>query len=212
MKWFRHETVAHTNLKLQNVIEVFGMEGYGYFWACLEIIGLQGENYRLKAEKNWKIYLKKQTNLTIEKQDAMLIFFAQNRLMDKKALEKGDLFFPKMTEYSDDYTKKVRRVSGQGTDNVPLHNITIHNNTIHNSKEKFGEFENVLLTLEEHQKLVEKLGAPNTELMISELDTGIASKGYKYKSHYATILNWSRRRIAEHKEKVEKTKSQVAFK
>jgi len=59
----------------------------------------------------------------------------------------------------------------------------------------FGEFENVKLTEEEYNKLVEKLGENNTKLMIEELSTGIASKGYKYKSHYATILSWSRRRV-----------------
>lgn len=209
MKWFRHETAAHTNLKLQNVIEVFGMEGYGYFWACLEIIGLQGENFRLKSEKNWKIYLKKQTNIPIEKQETLLSFFSENNLIDKKALIKGDLSFPKMGEYSDNYTKKVRRVSVQGTDNVALHNITIQDNTIHNTKEKHGEFEKVLLTSEEHQKLVDKIGGPNTELLITELDTYIASKGKKYSSHYATILTWARKRVEDHRNKPTKGKSVI---
>jgi len=65
----------------------------------------------------------------------------------------------------------------------------------------FGEFENVKLTEEEYTKLVEKLGENNTKLMIEELSTGIASKGYKYKSHYATILSWSRRRVTKFQER-----------
>lgn len=65
----------------------------------------------------------------------------------------------------------------------------------------FGEFENVKLTDEEYQKLVEKLGENNTKIMIEELSTGIASKGYKYKSHYAAILSWSRRRVTKLQER-----------
>jgi hypothetical protein len=75
--------------------------------------------------------------------------------------------------------------------------------TINNKPEiqLFGEFENVKLTEEEYNKLIEKLGENNTKLMIEELSTGIASKGYKYKSHYATILSWSRRRVTKFQER-----------
>lgn len=61
-------------------------------------------------------------------------------------------------------------------------------------KEKYGEFKRVLLSKEEYDKLVDKLGKTQTEAMIEEVDTGIESKGYKYKSHYATILSWARRK------------------
>ena len=59
-------------------------------------------------------------------------------------------------------------------------------------KRKYGEFNNVLLTDEEHQKLKDKFGA-RVPGLIEVLSTGIESKGYKYKNHYATILNWERR-------------------
>lgn len=80
------------------------------------------------------------------------------------------------------------------------------------SKDKYGEFEKVLLTSEEYQKLIEKIGEPNTKIMIAELDTYLASKGKKYSSHYATILSWVRRRVMDQKEKTDKSKSNVAFK
>ena len=63
------------------------------------------------------------------------------------------------------------------------------------NKEKYGEFENVLLTNEEYHKLEESNLLP----YIEKLSSYIASKGKKYKSHYATILNWSRK---EHKEEI----------
>lgn len=59
-------------------------------------------------------------------------------------------------------------------------------------KKPYGQFQNVLLTDEEHQKLRATWG-PHTDDLIEDLSIGIQSKGYKYKSHYAAILNWQRR-------------------
>ncbi len=56
------------------------------------------------------------------------------------------------------------------------------------TKEKFLEF--VLLTKEERQKLIEKLGENKTKEMIERLNNYIGSKGKQYKSHYHTILAW----------------------
>ena len=68
-----------------------------------------------------------------------------------------------------------------------------------NNKPKlhFGEFENVLLTYEELKKLVCSFGEKITLQLIETLSAGIESKGYKYKSHYAAILNWHRRDLSK---------------
>ena len=58
------------------------------------------------------------------------------------------------------------------------------------SKRKYGIFENVLLTDDEYQKIQSQF--PDCDERIENLSEGIESKGYKYKSHYATILAWSR--------------------
>lgn len=59
-------------------------------------------------------------------------------------------------------------------------------------KDIYGEFANVLLSTEELQKLKDKY--PNDYLQrIDNLSAYIESKGAKYKSHYATILNWARK-------------------
>ena len=55
-------------------------------------------------------------------------------------------------------------------------------------KKNYGEFNNVLLTDEEYHKLEESNLLP----YIEKLSSYIASKGKKYKSHYATILTWNR--------------------
>lgn len=58
-------------------------------------------------------------------------------------------------------------------------------------KKKYGEYKNVLLSDEELQRLKEEI--PNVNEMIERLSSYIASKGTKYKSHYATIRNWHKR-------------------
>ena len=58
-----------------------------------------------------------------------------------------------------------------------------------NIKREYGEFENVLLTDDEYKKLEEK----NALSQIENLSRYMASTGKRYKSHYATILNWDRR-------------------
>ena len=58
-----------------------------------------------------------------------------------------------------------------------------------NVKEKFGEFENILLTSEEFSKLQSRLGS-ECNGYIECLSNYIASTGKRYKSHYATILSW----------------------
>lgn len=60
-------------------------------------------------------------------------------------------------------------------------------------KRKYGEFTNVLLTDEEYQRLVEKFGEAGAKSKMENLSLYLASKGDKYKNHYATILSWENR-------------------
>ncbi len=71
-------------------------------------------------------------------------------------------------------------------------------------KLSYGEFKNVKLTKEEYCKLVDKLGDKNTNILIEELGTYLESKGAKYRSHYATLLNWARRKFQDHAKQVVK--------
>lgn len=117
-------------------MEEFGLEGYGYYWACLELVGTQGdEKFSIPQDKSWKTYLKKITGLSVDKQDAYLDYFANLNLIDKKSLTKGILSIPKLKERSDDYTNRVRRMSEHSSDKVPLEENRIEENIPFNGKE-----------------------------------------------------------------------------
>ena len=62
------------------------------------------------------------------------------------------------------------------------------------SKNTFGEFTNVSLAVEEYQKLADRYGRSATKQLIEELSTYSQSSGKKYKDHYATLLNWAKRK------------------
>lgn len=57
-------------------------------------------------------------------------------------------------------------------------------------KQPYGEFNNVLLSDEEYKKLTDRFNSECPE-RIERLSTYLASKGVKYKSHYAVILSWA---------------------
>lgn len=89
--------------------------------------------------------------------------------------------------------KQPNREKNNLNDNDNDNEIIINDNLKEkNKKEKnsFGEFKNVLLNEEELEKLKQRFS--DYELRIEKLSNYIASKGDRYKSHYATILNWAR--------------------
>lgn len=58
-------------------------------------------------------------------------------------------------------------------------------------KHKYGEYNNVLLTDDELDKLQSEY--PDWQDRIERLSSYVASTGKSYKSHYATIRNWARK-------------------
>ncbi len=62
------------------------------------------------------------------------------------------------------------------------------------SPRTLGECQNVKMTSAEYEKLVARFGAQGATDWIQELSLAKASKGYKTKSDYATILVWERYR------------------
>ena len=68
------------------------------------------------------------------------------------------------------------------------------------AKNYYGEFGNVKMTTAEFEKLVQAEGAERANALIDELSSYMASSGKRYKSHYATLLNWGRRKPKEKKD------------
>lgn len=91
-------------------------------------------------------------------------------------------------------------------DNIEKENIKEKETTEQSSvviargqKHKYGEYKHVLLTEDEHRKLVEKYS--DADELIKYLDEYIEMKGYKAKSHYLCLLKWVRNAVDEKKPK-----------
>ena len=80
-----------------------------------------------------------------------------------------------------------------------------------NDIKNFGEFNNVKMSEEEYNKLVSEYGKTIANDFIDCLDRNIASKGRKYKSHYATIKDWIIRAIDEGRLNVKAIKEAEEF-
>lgn len=57
MKWFKHESGAHSDAKLEKVLMRYGAEGYGLYWYCIELIAgkVSGENITFELEHDAEI-------------------------------------------------------------------------------------------------------------------------------------------------------------
>lgn len=95
-------------------------------------------------------------------------------------------------------SKKATVKKSHGEESLPISNTVFINNTDIINKTEYiyiGEFKNVKITEEEIQKLNNLFNEKNTAIIIEELSAYIASKNKRYSNHYATLLNWGKRKI-----------------
>lgn len=135
------------------------------------------------------------TGVIVIKHWRMNNYLRNDRYNETKYIkEKSQLQVEKNQEYTLINNEKIDVVYQLDTNG--RHSIeknSIDNIKENNKKKSYGEFNNVLLTDEEYAKLEKS----NLLSYIETLSSYIASKGKKYKSHYATILNWSKKEKKE---------------
>jgi len=52
MKWFKHDTDAHSDAKLEKILMRYGADGYALYWYCIELIAgkVDAKNYTFELE------------------------------------------------------------------------------------------------------------------------------------------------------------------
>lgn len=139
MKWFKHETNARNDAKLDRVRMKYGMEGYGLYWYCLELIGASVEPHNLTFELEHDAELiAHRTGIHSERVQEMMAYMIEQGLFESSVVEnKIIVTCMKMRVRADEYTLKVLRtlesnrlsqesistVSRHGTDKVPSKRI-----------------------------------------------------------------------------------------
>ena len=147
MKWFKHESTANMDAKLQEILLDYGLEGYGLYWYCLELIAnnVEPEKLTFELEHDCRI-IARNTGSTVQKVQEMMSKFVELGLFENTS---GMITCLKLAKVSDDYTAKLVRKNPPQTridtgarqtptnsEKNPLDKIRIDKNRIDKNKEK----------------------------------------------------------------------------
>jgi hypothetical protein len=83
MKWIKHDTDANQDAKLQNVLLDYGLEGYGLFWYCIELIAgkVDKDNITFDLEHDARI-IARNTGSTVQRVEEMMRYFVVQGLFE----------------------------------------------------------------------------------------------------------------------------------
>lgn len=213
MKWFRHDSHCSKDAKLDKLLMKYGSEGYGLYWYCIELIAgeVSTENITFEMEHDSEI-LAYRLKIDTLKVNEILLYCVNLGLFEINPTTKRIMCMA-LAKRTDEYTSKNPEIVKlqqklRLTHNVPTKSgdipivsdhITLDDTKSNKTKQnkttiqktKYLEF--VYLTDDQYNELKEKFGEEKLKEKIYELNLGIGSKGYKYSSHYHTILSWDRK-------------------
>ena len=129
MKWFKHDTDASQDAKLQNVLIDYGLEGYGLYWYCIELIAGQvdKDNITFELEHDARI-IARNTGSTRQKVEEMMKYFVDQGLFENidgtvtclklsKRLDKSMTSNPEMRSI----IEQLKSHDGVMTESAPSH-------------------------------------------------------------------------------------------
>ena len=84
MQWFKHDSDANMDAKLQEVLLDYGLEGYGLYWYCVELITnkLDKDNLTFELEHDSRM-IARNTGSTQQKVQEMMKRFVELKLFDE---------------------------------------------------------------------------------------------------------------------------------
>lgn len=134
MKWFKHISTTYQDEKIAKVIDVLGIEGYGFWWRMLEVVAEKMENneteisYPIKYFANIFGFSEKKFEKFLKIFQSFEIFFVnfekkQNNF-SKKSQTVVTVNIPNLLKYRDEYTEKKSRKSEQTPDCVGTNSAT----------------------------------------------------------------------------------------
>ena len=124
MKWYKHDANANCDAKLKRVRLKYGMEGYGLYWYCLELIAQNVEKHNLSFELEHDAeIISADVGIHYELVQEMMTYMVDLDLFEDTD---GIITCLKLAARSDEYTQKLLRnnpivpiVSRQSPDKVP---------------------------------------------------------------------------------------------
>jgi hypothetical protein len=209
MRWFKHMSDALDDIFVQELILKFGGNGYMLFFGLIELIAREnGKTLTGKLEVSPAI-LKQKFHISRGKLKEILEFCqGKGKVLFDNNLENWKLEIPKMLCFKDNYTADLGATSKQLASHIrdrdrdrdkSKEEEKEKKDSLCESKEKalalkniHGEFQNILLTENELEKLRAKFAEAQTQALIESMSAYLAKTGKTYKSHYAALLTWDR--------------------
>tara|TARA_R110002167_G_scaffold45515_6_gene136754 strand:+ start:4549 stop:5391 length:843 start_codon:yes stop_codon:yes gene_type:complete len=149
MYWYQHDSNANMDAKLQEVLLDYGLEGYGLYWYCLELIvsKVDKDNVTFELEHDCRM-IAKNTGSTVQKVQEMMQSMVRLGLFEQsegaitclkvaKRLNQSMTSNPKMREILSNIkglevgSAKCTTVMTE-SENVMQHKSTLHKSTLHN--------------------------------------------------------------------------------
>jgi len=110
VKWFKHDSDAQLDAKLQRLRLKYGMEGYGLYWFCLEAIARNVEKHNLTFElEDDAELISAAVGMHYEKVQEMMVYMVKLGLFEES---EGRITCIKMALRTDEYTQKLIKDAG----------------------------------------------------------------------------------------------------
>lgn len=182
-----------------------------YLKLCLKAMNSEGRLIRKVGEMLIPYDVKTLSKITGVDQDTVIVameLLKRTGLIE--ILENGEIYLTQLknmigSESKWAEKKRLQRAKGQSEDNVPLlsgqcptekekekekEKDKEKDKDKKKIKHKYGNYNHVLLTDNEKEKLLNELDEYKFNLVIEKLDEYIEETGKKYKNHYLTIKRW----------------------
>jgi len=169
MEWFRHDSNANLDDKLQQVLLNYGLEGYGLYWYCIELIvnKVSKDNITFEVKHDARV-IARNTGSTPQKVEEMMKHFIELGLFENNH---GQITCMKV----------AKRLSASATSNPQMrqiiHNINQNNTLQVESCHRHDDVMKDKIRLEE--KRVIKTTIPSDFAVSDRVITWANEKGYR---------------------------------
>lgn len=105
MKWFKHDANAAIDAKIEKLMAKYGLEGYGLYFYCLEMIARNVEKHNLTFELEHDAQvISRRLYMSEELVQEMMSFMVNLGLFEN---DRGVITCLKMASRTDEYTQKL---------------------------------------------------------------------------------------------------------
>jgi hypothetical protein len=122
MKWFKHDSDASIDAKVKLLIMTYGLEGYGLYWYCLELVArdVSANNLTFELEHDSQI-IAKDFDISPQKVSEIMNYMVEINLFENAD---GIITCLKMAARTDEYTQKLIKTHTQLIGTLSGHNPT----------------------------------------------------------------------------------------